>query len=187
LGAEKLTYKCLQLDTEAVINHLKLTNVNIIGFSDGGVVAYRLALSDTVSVQKIVTIGAVCVQSTAEDNATFFSDVTHDDYIKGFQHNFDFCERHNPQPDAEKFIKCTEQMWFDKSADGFPHASIANIKIPTLIVRGNDDFDSIEHFVETTAKIQNSVFFNIPFEGHVPAFEKYAQFFAEVTKDFLTT
>ena len=185
LGMERLTYKRLQLDVEAIINHLQLKNINIIGFSDGGVVAYRLALSKRDSIQKIVTIGAVCVASTPEDNSIFFADVTHEDYIKGFKENFDFYTQHNPQPDTGKFIKCTEEMWFDKSEDGFPHASIQHINVPTLIVRGDNDFDPLEQFTETRIKIPNSVFFNIPFEGHVPAFQKYPQFFAEVTKDFL--
>jgi len=186
LGTEKLTYKRLQLDVEAIITHLKLNDVTIIGFSDGGVVAYRLALSDKVAIQKIVTIGALCDQSCPELNESFFADITHEDYITGFQHNFDLYEQHNPQPDAYRFIKCVEEMWFDQSADGYPNIDTARINIPTLIVRGNDDMESLESYVAMTRKIPNSIFFNVPFEGHAPTFEKYPHFFVEVTKDFLT-
>jgi pimeloyl-ACP methyl ester carboxylesterase len=182
LGTGKLTYKRLQLDVEAIVNHLQLKNIHIIGFSDGGVVAYRLAVSNKISIQKIVTIGAVCSQSSPEDNEKFFEGVTHEDYINGFKQHFNFYQQYNPQPDVEKFIKSTKEMWFDKSEDGYPHA-IERISLPMLIARGNDDFESLQSFVEMIAKIQNPTFFNIPFEGHV-AWEKYPHFLAEVTKDF---
>ena len=187
LGTEKLTYKRLQLDVETIINHLQLNDISIIGFSDGGVVAYRLALSDKISIQKIVTIGALCNQSCPELNESFFADVTHEDYISGFKHNFDLYEQLNPQPDTHKFIKCIENLWFDKSENGYPNIDTSAINIPTLIVRGNDDMDTLESYVEMVAKIPNSIFFNVPFEGHVPVFERYPQFFAEVTKDFLNS
>jgi len=150
------------------------------------VIAYRLALSDEVNIQKIVTIGAVCNQTCAEWNEKFFEDVTHEDYITGFARNFDFYKKNNPQPDTHKFIKAVERMWFDKSENGYPNIDIQTINIPTLIVRGNDDFDTLESYVEMIPKIPNSILFNVPFEGHVPTFEKYPQFFAEVVKDFFT-
>ena len=186
LGTEKLTYKRLQLDVEEVINHLQLKDINIIGFSDGGIVAYRLALSGKISIQKIVTIGAVCSETTPEDNEKFFADVSHEDYINSdwFKQNFEFYRQNNPQPNTEKIIQSTEQMWFDKSESGFPYASIGNIKVPTLIIRGDNDFEPLEQFVELTNKIESSIFFNIPFEEHV-AWIKYPQFLAQVTKDFL--
>ena len=184
LGTEKLTYKRLQLDVEAIVNHLQLNDINIIGVSDGGVVAYRLALSDEISVQKIVTIGALCSQFCPELNKSFFLGVTHEDYIVAFKHNFDLYEQHNPQPDAHKLIKCIEEMWFDKSENGYPNIDKSTINIPALIVRGNDDMDTLESYVEMTTKMPESILFNVPFEQHVPVFEKYPQFFVEVTKDF---
>lgn len=183
LGTDRLTYKRLQLDVETVVNHLQLKDIHIIGFSDGGIIAYQLAVANRISIQKIVTIGAVCNESTPEDNENFFADITHEEYINGFKQNFDFYQQYNPMPDADKFIKSVEQMWFDKTEDGYRGINLSTICVPTLIVRGNDDFDSLENYVEMTTKVQNSIFFNIPFEGHV-AFEKYPQFFVEVTKDF---
>ncbi|MCL1924715.1 MAG: alpha/beta hydrolase [Defluviitaleaceae bacterium] len=187
LGTEKLTYKRLQLDVELIINYLKLENINIIGFSDGGVVAYRLALSKKISIKKIVTLGAVCDEHSAENNEKFFANINYEDYIHIFKKNFDFYEKYNLQPNTKKLIKYVKQMWFDKSKDGYPHLNIQNINIPTLIVRGNDDFDPLEQYFNLAEKIPNSILFNVPFEGHVPVFEKYPHFFAEVTKDFFLT
>ncbi|MCL2588490.1 MAG: alpha/beta hydrolase [Oscillospiraceae bacterium] len=187
LGTEKLTYKRLQLDAEAIIHHLGLNDVHVLGYSDGGVVAYRLALSDGISVKKIVTLGAECSQSSPASNEAFFEGVTHEDYLTSdaFKSNFEFYERHNPQADIHKFIEDIEEMWFDQSENGYPNLDTATIHIPTLIVRGNDDIDTLESYVAMIPKIPNAILFNVPFEGHTPTFEKYPQFFVEVVKDFL--
>ncbi|MCL2446039.1 MAG: alpha/beta hydrolase [Oscillospiraceae bacterium] len=189
LGAEKLTYKRLQQDVEAVIKHLQLRDIHIIGYSDGGVVAYRLALSKNISVQKIVTLGAECSQSSPELNEQFFEGVTHEDYLtsEAFKRNFDCYAQHNPQPDVHKFIDCVEQMWFDRTESGYPNLDADTIEMPALIVRGNDDIDTLESYVAMLPKIPNAILFNVPFEGHTPTFEKYPQFFAQVTKDFLNS
>lgn len=185
LGTERLTYKRLQLDVEAVVNHLQLKRISIIGFSDGGVVAYRLALSDEIEVHAIVTLGAACDESSPVNNEEFFAKFTFATYVDWFKENFEFYERDNPQPDAEKLIKAVEAMWFDRTAEGYPYDNIGNISIHTLIVRGNDDFDPLEQYVDLVGKIGNAILFNIPFEGHVPAFERYPHFFVEVAKDFI--
>jgi pimeloyl-ACP methyl ester carboxylesterase len=78
-------------------------------------------------------------------------------------------------------------MWFDKSEKGYPNIDTSTINIPTLIVRGNDDMDALEDYVKMIPKIPNSIFFNVPFEGHTPTFVKYPQFFVEVIKDFLNS
>ena len=190
LGTEPLTFKRLQLDVEAIINHLELNDVNVIGFSDGGVVAYRLALSDKVAIKKIITTGAVWGEHDAKDNQKFFEGVTHADYMTSehFKHNFDLYEQQNPQPDVHKFIECVEEMWFDTSENGYPNISAATtIGIPTLIIRGNDDIDTLESYVEMLPQIPNAILCNVPFEGHTPTFEKYPQFFVEVIKDFVNT
>jgi len=184
LGTDKLTYKRLQLDVEKIVNHLQLKNISIIGFSDGGTVAYRLAVSNKISIQKIVTIGATWSLSDAEFTEKEFANVTPEEWIDFFEQNLNFYRQNNPLPDALKFAKCVLEMWFDKTVDGYPDASVEKISISVLAIRGNDDTFSLESVVELTTKVQNSILFNIPFAPHL-AFEKYPQFFVEVTKDSL--
>ena len=76
LGKSKLTYKRLRLDVEAVINHLQLKDINIIGFSDGGIIAYRLAAANSITLRKIITIGATWSLSDAELVETITADIT---------------------------------------------------------------------------------------------------------------
>jgi len=184
LGTDRLSYKRLQLDVEKVVNHLQLKNIHIIGFSDGGIIACRLAISNNISIQKIVTIGATWSLSDAESTEKELAGITPKEIIEFFEQNFDFYKQHNPIPDAANFVDCALKMWFDKTEDGYPQASVEKISVPVLVIRGNDDTVPLESVVEFTIKVQNSILFNIPFAPHL-AFEKYPQFLVEITKDFL--
>ena len=184
LGTDKITYKRLQLDVEAIVNHLQLKDLSIIGFSDGGTIAYRLTVSNNISIKKIVTIGARWSLSDAEITEEEAANITPEEWIGYFEQNFDFYRKQNPSPDALKFTKCILEMWVDKTADGFSDACVENINVPVLAIRGNDDTFSLESIVKFTSKVQNSILFNIPFAPH-KAFEKYPKFLVEVIRDFL--
>ncbi|MCL1943811.1 MAG: alpha/beta hydrolase [Candidatus Azobacteroides sp.] len=79
LGTGKLTYRRLQLDVEAVVNRLHLKNIDIIGYSDGGVIAYRLAAADKISIRKIVTIGGTWSLSDAGPAENLMAETTPED------------------------------------------------------------------------------------------------------------
>ena len=182
LGTSKLTYKRLQLDVEAVVKHLQLKDMNIIGFSDGGVLAYRLAATKRVPIRKIVTIGATWSLSDAELMDEIVANITIDKWKEYF---FDSYQKHSPQLDFERFTECVIEMWTDKTEDGYPLESVENITVPTLIIRGNDDNAiPLESAVELTTKIKKSLLFNIPFAPH-DTYSKYPQFFGTITKEFL--
>ena len=186
LGSSKLTYKRLQLDVEAIVNHLQLENINIIGYSDGGVIAYRLASANNIPIRKIVSIGGTWSLSDAELMGKLMEGETPEKSRETWlRESFDFYQTHNPIPDFDKFAKNVFEMWTDKTEDGYPHASVENIKVPMLIIRGNDDYMFLlESAVELTTKVNNSLLFNIPFAPH-GAFRKYPQIFEIVTKEFL--
>jgi pimeloyl-ACP methyl ester carboxylesterase len=48
----------LQDDAERLLDHLKISKIILIGFSDGGMVAHRVAISDSERVSKLVSIAA---------------------------------------------------------------------------------------------------------------------------------
>ena len=185
LGTDKLTYKQLQHDVEAIVNHLHLKNSVIIGYSDGGVIAYRLAAANRISIQKIVTIGGTWSLSDAELMEKIMANTAPKDCRNYFKQSFEFHQQYNPQPDFDKFAKCVIEMWTDKTESGYPQASVENILVPVLIIRGNDDYMfPLESAVEFTAKVKNSSLLNIPFAPH-GVFRKYPQIFEIVTRDFL--
>lgn len=180
-GTGKLTYKRLQLDVEAVVNHLQLTDIHIIGFSDGGIIAYRLAAANRIPIRKIVTIGATWSLTDAELMEEIVADMTPEVWGQ----IFDFYQLHNPEPNVDRPVEHVVQMWVDKTEDGYPLESVENITIPTLIIRGNDDNSiPLESAIKLASKIEKSVLFNIPFGPH-DAHNKYPQMFETITKEFL--
>ncbi|MDR1743898.1 MAG: alpha/beta hydrolase [Dysgonamonadaceae bacterium] len=185
LGTNKLSYKRLQLDVEAVINYLQLKDIDIIGFSDGGIIALRLAAANNISIRKIVTIGVTWSLSDAELMEKLMANTSPEDCRKNFKKSFDFHQKYNPQPDFDQLAKCMLEMWTDKTEDGYPQANVEKINVPLLIIRGNDDYMfPLESAFELTTKVKNSLLLNIPFAPH-GAFRKYPQIFEIVTKEFL--
>jgi len=182
LGTGKLTYERLQRDVEAVIKHLQLKDFDIIGFSDGGIVAYRLAATNRIPIRKIITIGATWSLSDAELMEEIVAGLSLENWKKYF---YDTYQRLNPEPDFDRFTKYAFEMWTDRTKDGYPDASVENITVPTLIVRGNDDNSfPLESAVELTSKIKNALLFNIPFASH-DAYSKYPEMFEVVANEFL--
>jgi pimeloyl-ACP methyl ester carboxylesterase len=182
MGTSKLTYKRLQLDVEAVVNHLQLKDIHIISFSDGGVIAYRLAAANRIPIRKIITIGATWSFSDAELVEKIMADMM---LLEGWKEIFSFYQLHNPEPNIERPVECVIEMWTDKTDNGYPLASVENITVPTLIIRGNDDNSfPLESAVELASKIEKALLFNIPFAPH-DAHNKYPHFFETVTKEFL--
>lgn len=58
MGSVPLTYHQLEQDAAAVLAELGLTDAGIIGHSDGGIVALRLAAAGTVQPRFVVAVGA---------------------------------------------------------------------------------------------------------------------------------
>ena len=58
LGPRPLSYRRLEEDVKAVVRHLGLAHYGVIGHSDGGIVALRLASDPANPVTHIIPIGA---------------------------------------------------------------------------------------------------------------------------------
>ncbi len=58
LGTDELSYKLLQEEVEAVLKHLNIRRITVVGFSNGGTIAYRLAAFSNLDVEQLITMGA---------------------------------------------------------------------------------------------------------------------------------
>lgn len=185
LGTENLTYERLQLDVEKILNHLNISNISIIGSSDGGIVAYRMAIANRISINKLITIGATWSIEDAELAEEIVSEMTVEKCKEFFADYFEFYKKNNPKPDFSKFAELCLAMWIDKTKSGYPQEDVIKIEVPTLIIRGNDDdFLTLESAVELSRKIKNSLLINIPFAGHT-TFNRQPEIFEIITKQFL--
>ena len=185
LGSTMLTYEQIQKDVELILAHLGINKLSIVGFSDGGIVAYRLASMTSLRIEKLVTIGAYWHLKNTESIKEKFLMITGESWRKKFPDTYDTYQRLNSTPDFDFFTQSLIKMWLDPNSSGYPNEAVKNIVSPLLIVRGDDDhLLSRDAVVELSGLIKNSRLLNIPFAGHV-AFEDQKEIFRISLNEFL--
>ena len=184
-GTAALTYARMQKDVERILSHLRLDNLNIIGFSDGGIVAYRLTAQSSVNIEKLVTIGSRWELKSDDPTREIFAKITGDSWRAKFPAMYDAYQKLNPQPNFDFLTESVVKMWLDGGPSGHPNETVKHISCDLLIVRGDDDhLVSRETVVELSRHIKNSRLLNIPFAGHA-AFEDQTELFMLSLNEFL--
>jgi len=185
LGLNALTYGQMQKDVERVLEHLNINTLRIIGFSDGGLIAYRLASLTSLNVEKLVTIGSNWHLKNTEPIKELFLAITGARWRQKFPDTYSAYQKLNPEPDFDALAQSLTKMWLDSSASGYPNEAVKNISCPLLIVRGDDDhLLSREAVVELSGLVERSMLLNIPFAGHV-AFEDQQEIVTTILNAFL--
>ena len=183
LGAAPLTFERLKLDVLAVLAHLNIAKIPVIGFSDGGIVAYRMASQAAGIVDKLVTVGAAFTLTDA--SAEISSKVTGKSWREKFPQSYELYQKHNPAPDFDKFAGAVTRMWLDRNASGYPGEGVREIDCPTLIARGDDDhLFSLKEAVELRSMVKGAKLLNLSSAGHV-AFSDRTQAFLDCLAAFL--
>jgi len=184
LGEKPLTYEQIQKDVERILEHLDIVTLNIIGFSDGGIVAYRLASLTSLNVEKLVTIGSRWHLKNTEPTREMFLKVTGESWRRKFPATYDAYQRLNPEPDFDVLAQSLIKMWLDENSSGYPNEAVKNISCPLLIVRGDDDhLISREAVFELSLIVKGSRLLNIPFAGHA-AFDEQKEIFMMSLNEF---
>lgn len=168
LGEQPLTYKLIQSDIEAVLDHLGIDAVTIIGFSDGGILGYRIAADRRVKVERLVAIGASWSVDDVCASEKIMNTINPDSARELFADNYKDYMKLNPEADFDKFTNKMVDMWLDKSENGHPDNRVGSIESDTLIIRGDNDFlVSAESLVALQKRIKGSLFMNVPYAAHV--------------------
>lgn len=166
-GASRLTYERLQHDAELVLQHLKIDNLSILGFDDGGTVAYRMAAYSKFNINKVVTIGSRWHYKNADLTRALLKSTFENGWKESFMPVLEAYERLNPKPDFDALSQSLVKMWLDPGASGYPSFNLQRYTAPLLTIRGNNDhLVSATALVELSALLPNAAFFNVPFAGH---------------------
>jgi len=166
LGNTTLSYELLQSDIESLLQYLHIDELNIIGISDGGIVAYRLACFTKLKINKLVTIGSRWHSQNVIETKEILSRVTVGFWKERHPKMIDNYEGLNPAPDFERLTTELVNMWLTESS--YPNEHVQNITAGTLIIRGDKDHLIKRNFVfELAEKISNSNLSNIAFAGHI--------------------
>ncbi len=167
LGSTALTYAQIQNDAERVLAHLGIDRLSIIGFSDGGIVAYRLATLSDLKIEKLITIDSRWHVKNTEPTRDIFLKITGESWRTKFPETFEAYQRLNPEPNFDLLARSVIQMWLDPNHSGYVNEAVQGIACPLLIVRGdNDHLISLEAVTELRGLVEHSRLLNIPFAGH---------------------
>ncbi len=186
IGDGTLTYQQLQYDVESILAQLNIDTVNIIGFSDGGIVGYRLASAKNIKVEKLVAIGASWQNKDITDSGEALKSITVENVNEFFPANMNRYKQLNPEANIESFVKSVITMWLDTSETGYPNERVKAIESDTLLIRGDSDFlVSLKSLNELQERIANSSLLNVPFAEHV-VHEEQPLIVETVIRQFLT-
>ncbi len=167
LGSSGLTYQRLEQDVVEILRHLRIKKTAILGFSDGGIVGYRLMASKAVAVPKLITIGASYELKADDPVRNIYAKITGESWRTKFPASYALYQRLNPEPDFDRFMAVIVDMWLDTTPSGYPAGKIDDIKGDVLIIRGDEDhLFPRQDAVDLVNRIKSSALENIAFAGH---------------------
>lgn len=167
LAGAPLSYAQHQLDVEHILAYLGVSQYALIGFSDGGIVGYRLAANRTNKVTSLITIGSQWRLEADDPSIEVLSGLTPEYWGELFPDDVKNYHTVNPAPDFDKLVAAVKSMWLDTSTTGYPNQQVNKIQCPVLIMRGDNDFLlSLSEAVMLKDKLNNAAFANIPFSAH---------------------
>jgi len=139
----KLDQAALASDVEGVMKHLKVDSADVVGYSMGGSIAYKLAIQSPKRVKKLVIISST-YKSTGwrPEIADAFKNMKPEMFANTpMKTAYD-----SVAPDKTKWTKFIEQMIvFAGTTFDMGDANIAKITSPVLIIAGdNDGLDKVE-------------------------------------------
>jgi len=128
-GTVKLTYEQMAEDTNALLDHLKLEHIKVLGWSDGGIIGLLLAIHHPDKVGMLAVMGANLEPEGAYPWAT--------DGIVKVRARLNAELAHSKNPAALQF-----QLQLLDLLGNQPHippAELAQIQVPTLVMAGDRD------------------------------------------------
>ncbi|MCF6332996.1 MAG: alpha/beta hydrolase [Draconibacterium sp.] len=177
LKTDSLTYVQIANDWTKLAKHLKLDSINIIGWSDGGIVGLLIGIGNEVNVKKIVAMGA----NLRPDSTAVYSWAVND-VKKQRQFVASKIKEHNTDKNWD-LLKQRLALLGDQPT--IPVSDLSKIKAPVLIISGDKDIIREEHSVEIYQNIPNAQLCIMPGETHFTPASNPA-LFNEIANRFLS-
>jgi pimeloyl-ACP methyl ester carboxylesterase len=162
-GNSKLSYQIFAEDTLQVLDRLGIQRTDIVGWSDGGIIALLLGREAPQRVGRIVAISANFQPSGLIPEANRAENESHNsslkkvtDWLRSWWSGAG--ERH---PALEVEIK---ELW--RTAPQLDHSDLQAITAPTLVIVGENDIIDLSHSSELAQMLANGKLEIVPDAGH---------------------
>ena len=158
-----MSYAQMAEDTAALLKHLGLEGVDVLGFSDGGVVGLGLTMRYPVLVRKLVIAGAnYHIDGLYPEIVEFLKKAGPDDFgqLRGAYEQVAPDPEHWPTTVAKTMRMAIE-------FEGWPEDGLRSIQAPVLIVIGDRDVVRPEHAVALFRLLPHASLAILPDTDHV--------------------
>lgn len=167
-GTTRLTYEQMADDLAALLAEMKVGSVDIIGHSDGGIIALLLAIRHPSRVKALVASGPnLRVDATALFPWVFPM------YRKAVKEANTMLARGDRSKDWARVKRWNELMLTEPH---IPARILRRIKVPALILGGDEDVIRPEHLLEIYRSIPRAHLFIIPGATHFILREEHEQY-----------
>ena len=176
LKTNHLTYDLMAKDLESLIKHLKLEEVNILGWSDGGIIALKMGINNNIRIKKIITMGANLRPDTTAINTWAYKQVRemHSETLKKAKSG-------DSSKDWDKELQLDNLLL---NQPNISHSDLAKINAAVLVMIGDNDIIKNEHAVEIFNNIRKSQLCIMPGRNH-GAPRNDSKVFNEIANHFL--
>lgn len=177
LKTDSLTYVQITKDWEGLVNHLKLDSINIVGYSDGGIIGLKMGISGQSKIKKIVAMGSnLRPDSTAVHSWAIKHDLKSLKIVKSKIHVKDTTQNWNLQKQLLEIL--LEQP-------NIPVKDLVKIKAKVLIMAGDEDITKNKHSLEIYENIPKAQLCIMPGETHYTP-ESNPKLFNNIVDRFLS-
>lgn len=158
LKTKKLTYDLMAQDLEALVKHLKIKTINVLGWSDGGIIALKMGINNKVSINKIIAMGANLRPDTTAVNSWARKQVEemHAKTLK-------MIKKGDTSKDWKKELQLDDLLL---NQPNISHSELAKIKAAVLIMIGDRDIVKNEHAIEIYNNIPKAQLCIMPGRNH---------------------
>lgn len=185
---DALSYARLQQDVEAVVRQLGLAAHHVIGFSDGGIIGLRLAAAQGAGagpLRGVISIGGHWQLAADDPTRAVFADISTAFWRTHFPEEYERYQALNPAPDFDALVERIRALWLDDGDSGYPGESVRDIRVPLLVVHGEDDPVVVRSNPLTLVeRVSGARLLWLPLTGHA-AHEERPEWLAPALKAFL--
>lgn len=143
-----VTYDVMANDVLAVMDHLKLARASLVGWSDGGEIALKLAIEHPDRVDKLFVIG-VNYDSNGSKPRGNHSTPTFTAYAAKCR--ADYAKLSKTPKQFDDLVDWLLPVW--RNPMGFTKDQLRSIKAPTIVADGDHDEVIVREQVEEMAKL----------------------------------
>jgi pimeloyl-ACP methyl ester carboxylesterase len=163
----ELTYRGMAEDTAELLRQLDVTEVDVVGWSDGGIVGLVLAAHHPKLVRRLVVSGAnIRVDGSTDDFLAHVRAMKPED-MKGFDRQ----EYARDTPDGAAhfpvIFRKVHDLWLNApTPEDIDDRQLGDILAPTLVVVGDHDIVRPEHTMEIYNHIHHAQLCILPGTSH---------------------